>query len=42
MKIKYRLGVMPGGWPAGAAGAEAFWRFVDLCERSDVDSLWFN
>jgi probable F420-dependent oxidoreductase len=42
MKIKYRLGVMPGGWPAGVSGADAFWRFVDLCERTEVDSLWFN
>jgi probable F420-dependent oxidoreductase len=42
MRIKYRLGVMPGPWPAGPAGADAFWGLVDLCERSDVDSLWFN
>jgi probable F420-dependent oxidoreductase len=41
MKIKYRIGVMPGPWPAGA-GPEAFWRLVDLCERTDIDSLWFN
>ncbi|MGH7417723.1 MAG: LLM class flavin-dependent oxidoreductase, partial [Candidatus Rokuibacteriota bacterium] len=42
MRIKYRIGVMPGPWPAEPAGADHFWRFVDLCERADVDSLWFN
>jgi probable F420-dependent oxidoreductase len=42
MKIKYRLGVMPGPWPAGPAGAELFWRFVDVAEASEVDSLWFS
>ncbi len=42
MKIKYRIGVMPGPWPAPADGAEFLWRFVDLCERRSVDSLWFS
>jgi probable F420-dependent oxidoreductase len=42
MRINYRLGVMPGPWPSGAAAAELFWRVVDLCERTDIDSLWFN
>jgi probable F420-dependent oxidoreductase len=42
MRIKYRVGVMPGAWPAGPTAADTFWRLVDLCERSDVDSLWFN
>src|SRR5262245_63966275 len=42
MKIKYRLGIMPGPWPSGLAGAGAFWRLVDLCERTEVDSIWFN
>ncbi|MBI2203253.1 MAG: LLM class flavin-dependent oxidoreductase [Candidatus Rokubacteria bacterium] len=42
MKIKYRLGVMPGPWPTGPDGAELFWRFVDLAEASDIDSLWFS
>jgi probable F420-dependent oxidoreductase len=41
MKIKYRIGVMPGPWPAGA-GVDHFWRFLDLCERTDIDSVWFN
>jgi probable F420-dependent oxidoreductase len=42
MKIKYRIGVMPGPWPAAGDGAEFLWRFVDLCERTGVDSLWFS
>ena len=35
MRIKYRVGVMPGPWPAGEAGRDFFWRFVDLCEAID-------
>lgn len=42
MRIKYRVGVMPGPWPAGDGGLELFWRFVDLCERTDIDSVWFS
>ncbi len=42
MRIKYRIGVMPGPWSPGPEGADHLWRFVDLCERTDVDSLWFN
>jgi probable F420-dependent oxidoreductase len=42
MRIKYRIGVMPGPGAAGAEGPESFWRFVDLCERTEVDSLWFS
>ena len=42
MKIKYRLGVMPGPWLAGDGGLELFWRFIDLCERTDIDSVWFS
>jgi probable F420-dependent oxidoreductase len=42
MRIKYRIGVMPGAWPAGPGGRDLVWRLVDLCERTDVDSLWFN
>lgn len=33
---------MPGPWPAGADGADFLWRFVDLCEGSEIDSLWFS
>jgi len=42
MQIKYRIGVMPGPWPAGPDGRDFFWRFVDLCEKSELDSLWFS
>ncbi|MGH7353592.1 MAG: LLM class flavin-dependent oxidoreductase [Candidatus Rokuibacteriota bacterium] len=42
MRIKYRIGVMPGPWPAGPDGRDFFWRFVDLCEKSELDSLWFS
>lgn len=42
MEIKYRIGVMPGPWPAGVAGRELFWRFVDVCEASGIDSVWFS
>lgn len=42
MRIKYRIGVMPGPWSPGPEGADHLWSFVDLCERTDVDSLWFN
>ncbi len=39
---KIRIGVMPGPWPAGPEGAALFWRLVDLCEASAVDSLWLS
>src|SRR6185436_19626486 len=42
MKIKYRIGVMPGPWPDGRDGADLFWKFVDQTERSEIDSLWFS
>ena len=42
MRTKYRIGVMPGPWPAGGDGRDFFWRFVDLCEKSELDSLWFS
>ena len=42
MTIKYRIGVMTGPWPTGADGADLFWRFVDLAEKGDIDSLWFS
>src|ERR1041384_1682723 len=40
MRIKYRVGVMPGPWPS--QGRDFFWRFVDLCEKSEIDSVWFS
>jgi probable F420-dependent oxidoreductase len=48
MDIKYRIGVMPGPWPAPSAsdgrgdGAEFLWRFIELCERTAIDSVWFS
>jgi probable F420-dependent oxidoreductase len=39
--IKYRIGVMPGPWPA-AGGPEYLWRFVDICESTEIDSVWFS
>jgi probable F420-dependent oxidoreductase len=42
MRIKYRIGVMPGPWTAGDDGVELFWRFIDLCETTDIDSVWFS
>lgn len=42
MTIKYRIGVMPGPWLAGPEGGEFLWRFIDCCERSDIDSVWFS
>jgi probable F420-dependent oxidoreductase len=33
---------MPGPWPAGEVGRELFVRLVDLCEGTDLDSLWFS
>jgi probable F420-dependent oxidoreductase len=42
MKTKYRVGVMPGPWTSGDDGVELFWKFIDLCERTDIDSVWFS
>jgi probable F420-dependent oxidoreductase len=42
VRIKYRIGVMPGPWPAGDQGPALLWRLVEQCERSGIDSLWFS
>jgi len=46
MNIKYRIGVMPGPWPADSpgepGGPEFLWQFIDLCERTAIDSVWFS
>jgi probable F420-dependent oxidoreductase len=42
MKTSYRIGVMPGPWPAGREGSDMFWRLCDFLERSSVDSLWLS
>ena len=42
MRIKYRVGIMPGPWPAGRDGAEFLWTLTDQLERSDIDSIWLS
>ena len=42
MTIKYRIGIMPGPWPAGRAGADFLWTLCEMLERSDVDSIWLS
>lgn len=42
MQMKYRIGVMPGPWPAGRDGGDFLWALTDFCERSAVDSLWLS
>src|SRR5439155_523720 len=44
MQIKYRIGIMPGPWPAGSPGegVDFFWRLIDVCERTEIDSIWFS
>src|SRR2546422_1333511 len=42
MRLKYRVGTMPGRWPTGPGGVDQLWRLVDLCETSGIDSLWFS
>jgi probable F420-dependent oxidoreductase len=42
MTIKYRIGIMPGPWPPGRAGADFLWTLCEMLERSDVDSIWLS
>lgn len=42
MKISYRVGVMPGPWPERAPMPDFLWQLVDLCERTEIDSLWLS
>src|SRR5207245_489776 len=44
MQIKYRIGIMPGPWPGGppSEGVDFFWRLIDVCERTEIDSIWFS
>src|SRR5713226_5051793 len=42
MALKYRIGIMPGPWPAGREGAAFLWTLCDQLERSDVDSIWLS
>ena len=42
MTIKYRIGIMPGPWPAGREGADFLWSLCDLCQRTGIDSIWLS
>ena len=42
MRISYRIGVMPGPWPEQAETRDCLWALIDLCERTEIDSLWFS
>ena len=42
MRIKYRIGIMPGPWPAGRESADFLWTLCEFCERSGVDSFWLS
>jgi probable F420-dependent oxidoreductase len=42
VKISYRVGVMPGPWPEQAEMPGFLWDLIDLCERTEIDSLWFS
>src|SRR5262249_62055910 len=35
---------MPGPWPGGspADGLDFFWKLIDVCERTTIDSVWFS
>src|SRR5947208_14246995 len=33
---------MPGPWPPGPGGAGFLWQLVELCETTEIDSLWFS
>jgi probable F420-dependent oxidoreductase len=42
MEIKYRIGIMPGPWPAGRDGVDFLWALCDFLEQSGLDSLWLS
>jgi probable F420-dependent oxidoreductase len=42
MDIKYRIGIMPGPWPAGRESGDFLWTLCDFLERSGLDSLWLS
>ena len=41
MKISYRVGIIPGPWPDDG-GQDFLWRLIDLCETTEIDSIWFS
>lgn len=40
--MKIRIGVGPGVGAAGGMDAEAFFSYIDTCERIGWDSIWFS
>ena len=42
MKISYRVGIIPGPWPDDGDLQGFLWRLIDLCEESEIDSIWFS
>ena len=40
--IKYRIGIMPGPWPAGRESADFAWALTELCETRGIDSIWLS
>lgn len=40
--MKIRIGVGPGVGAAGGMDAEAFFSYIDTCERVGWDSIWFS
>lgn len=42
MTTKYRIGVMPGPWPAGRDSAGFLWTLCEMLEQNDVDSIWLS
>src|SRR5438874_1676112 len=38
--MSVRVGISLGGFPF--SDTAAFWRWVDLCDKSDIDSLWLS
>ena len=42
MSIKYRVGIMPGPWPPGRDSAQFLFDLAELCETSDIDSIWLS
>src|SRR4051812_50157393 len=41
MKISYRVGIIPGPWPDDG-GQDFLWRLIDICETTEIDSIWFS
>jgi probable F420-dependent oxidoreductase len=42
MEIKYRIGIMPGPWPAGREGVDFLWTLTEFLEASGLDSIWLS